>query len=359
MKEHEVLHQHTNPEKVLECSKCSFTTTLPSKFRDHLINVHQVPVPRDLDLKKFNLLWLTTAPMKQDNSNSAQNTEKSFSMKLMDLLKMPYNGSSNSNVSQKNLNMPASTLLSTAAALAEAMNASDGASTPPMTDIYGFQRPAPVSENEQAMLQQPNTQTYNRNNGNQTQWQRANKNISSEGSSTVTLNTASGCLQSLAQKMHKPCDVDSQSGPYPLTMLRNYNMENPNITAQTFPDFSNSQQFGTSQWTQGSDLNSHMLTGNMSESYDGFLPIQWENQAIQCELIPAPSGSSDVTSTSTQEELCTTNCDYCDISFNDPVLHSVHMGCHSHNDPFVCNICGKDCENKYVFYTHIMRGHHD
>ena len=51
-------------------------------------------------------------------------------------------------------------------------------------------------------------------------------------------------------------------------------------------------------------------------------------------------------------------CRYCGVTFDDDVIYSIHMGCHSHADPFICNLCGKQCENKYCFYTHIMRGHH-
>ena len=50
-------------------------------------------------------------------------------------------------------------------------------------------------------------------------------------------------------------------------------------------------------------------------------------------------------------------CEHCGIHFEDGVLHSIHMGCHSHTDPFRCNVCGRQCDNKYAFYTHIMRGH--
>ncbi|KAL8578466.1 hypothetical protein ACOMHN_028738 [Nucella lapillus] len=53
-----------------------------------------------------------------------------------------------------------------------------------------------------------------------------------------------------------------------------------------------------------------------------------------------------------------TRCLHCGISFEDEVLFSIHLGCHSHTDPFVCNVCGKKCQNKYGFYSHIMRGHH-
>ena len=51
-------------------------------------------------------------------------------------------------------------------------------------------------------------------------------------------------------------------------------------------------------------------------------------------------------------------CEHCGIAFDDEVIYSIHIGCHSHTDPFVCNVCGKQCGNKYGFYSHIMRGHH-
>lgn len=51
-------------------------------------------------------------------------------------------------------------------------------------------------------------------------------------------------------------------------------------------------------------------------------------------------------------------CSPCGITFDDDVIFSIHMGCHSHTDPFVCNICGRSCDNKYAFNTHILRGHH-
>lgn len=50
-------------------------------------------------------------------------------------------------------------------------------------------------------------------------------------------------------------------------------------------------------------------------------------------------------------------CEYCGITFEDEVIFSIHIGCHSHTDPFKCNVCGKQCGNKYGFYSHIMRGH--
>ena len=51
-------------------------------------------------------------------------------------------------------------------------------------------------------------------------------------------------------------------------------------------------------------------------------------------------------------------CHFCGVTFDDEVIYSIHVGCHSHSDPFMCNVCGKQCHNKYGFYSHIMRGHH-
>ena len=52
------------------------------------------------------------------------------------------------------------------------------------------------------------------------------------------------------------------------------------------------------------------------------------------------------------------SCMHCGLIFDDEVIHSIHMGCHNHADPYVCNVCGRHCNNRYGFYTHIMRGHY-
>lgn len=73
---------------------------------------------------------------------------------------------------------------------------------------------------------------------------------------------------------------------------------------------------------------------------------------IQCELMHQSRLASG------DREVKENTCSHCGITFDDEVLHSIHIGCHSHTDPFVCNVCGKQCSNKYGFYSHIMRGHH-
>ena len=113
--------------------------------------------------------------------------------------------------------------------------------------------------------------------------------------------------------------------------------------------------------------------------------IETQDISIQCELLVPPSGDgwknqqllgpevnlSTLPDQSTNQDsawfqrpcgspalIGSVKCPHCGISFDDSVLHSIHMGCHSHSDPFICNVCGEQCSNKYGFYTHIMRGHH-
>ncbi|XP_021935447.1 protein hunchback isoform X2 [Zootermopsis nevadensis] len=52
------------------------------------------------------------------------------------------------------------------------------------------------------------------------------------------------------------------------------------------------------------------------------------------------------------------HCIYCDITFNDVVLYSMHRGYHGYQDPFKCNMCGTQTANKVDFFLHIARSSH-
>ena len=54
----------------------------------------------------------------------------------------------------------------------------------------------------------------------------------------------------------------------------------------------------------------------------------------------------------------TFECKHCLIIFRDYVMFTVHMGCHGFDNPFRCNICGEDCEDKLRFACHFARGQH-
>nr|AAR23151.1 hunchback [Oncopeltus fasciatus] len=52
------------------------------------------------------------------------------------------------------------------------------------------------------------------------------------------------------------------------------------------------------------------------------------------------------------------NCTYCDISFKDIVMYTMHMGYHGYEDPFKCNMCGQQTTDKVSFFLHIARTSH-
>ncbi|XP_044743933.1 protein hunchback [Chrysoperla carnea] len=54
----------------------------------------------------------------------------------------------------------------------------------------------------------------------------------------------------------------------------------------------------------------------------------------------------------------TFNCQYCDIVFKDVVMYTMHMGYHGWKDPFTCNMCGEETEDKVAFFLHIARTSH-
>ena len=51
------------------------------------------------------------------------------------------------------------------------------------------------------------------------------------------------------------------------------------------------------------------------------------------------------------------SCNHCGITFQDITMYYVHMGCHSMNDPYECNVCGKGCSDRVSFQIHITRDH--
>ncbi|XP_055851468.1 protein hunchback isoform X2 [Episyrphus balteatus] len=82
-----------------------------------------------------------------------------------------------------------------------------------------------------------------------------------------------------------------------------------------------------------------------------------------------PSNStSNPTSTPTTHSTSTTNksppsgaifeCKYCDIYFRDAVLYTIHMGYHSCDDVFKCNMCGEKCDGPVGLFVHMARNAH-
>ncbi|XP_068092621.1 DNA-binding protein Ikaros isoform X2 [Hyperolius riggenbachi] len=51
-------------------------------------------------------------------------------------------------------------------------------------------------------------------------------------------------------------------------------------------------------------------------------------------------------------------CEHCRVLFLDHVMYTIHMGCHGFRDPFECNMCGYQSQDRYEFSSHMTRGEH-
>ncbi|XP_075068747.1 DNA-binding protein Ikaros isoform X2 [Mixophyes fleayi] len=58
------------------------------------------------------------------------------------------------------------------------------------------------------------------------------------------------------------------------------------------------------------------------------------------------------------EQVKVHKCEHCRILFLDHVMYTIHMGCHGFRDPFECNMCGYQSQDRYEFSSHITRGEH-
>nr|XP_014098544.1 protein hunchback [Bactrocera oleae]XP_036229591.1 protein hunchback [Bactrocera oleae] len=74
------------------------------------------------------------------------------------------------------------------------------------------------------------------------------------------------------------------------------------------------------------------------------------------------SNSSSTSSTVTASERAATGtiyeCKYCDIYFKDTVIYTIHMGYHSCDDVFKCNMCGEKCDGPVGLFVHMARNAH-
>ncbi|CAG0903602.1 unnamed protein product [Darwinula stevensoni] len=51
-------------------------------------------------------------------------------------------------------------------------------------------------------------------------------------------------------------------------------------------------------------------------------------------------------------------CQYCDMAFKEVLMYTLHMGYHGYQNPFKCNMCGQETDDKVSFFIHIARSPH-
>lgn len=84
--------------------------------------------------------------------------------------------------------------------------------------------------------------------------------------------------------------------------------------------------------------------------------------AFVCSAVVAPERNSHQSTPETADATLhmqvSYKCQHCEVQFLDNILYTIHMGCHSYEHPFNCNICGHVCFDKYDFACHFARGQH-
>ncbi|VDN41147.1 unnamed protein product [Gongylonema pulchrum] len=70
------------------------------------------------------------------------------------------------------------------------------------------------------------------------------------------------------------------------------------------------------------------------------------------QITPSGSATFGAAAVLNQQE-----CKHCGLHFDDPTLCYLHKGLHSHSDPWKCNLCGKKCEDKFMFAIHFIAPH--
>ncbi|KAJ8019511.1 hypothetical protein HOLleu_41140 [Holothuria leucospilota] len=75
-------------------------------------------------------------------------------------------------------------------------------------------------------------------------------------------------------------------------------------------------------------------------------------------VLRTESGPSNMPSVSSEVARPSWRCAHCRISFEDSLLYVIHMGCHSHSNPFACNMCGHVSADRVTFMLHFVQGQH-
>lgn len=70
------------------------------------------------------------------------------------------------------------------------------------------------------------------------------------------------------------------------------------------------------------------------------------------------SNNSSSSTTNSPSNPTMYECKYCDIFFKDAVLYTIHMGYHSCDDVFKCNMCGEKCDGPVGLFVHMARNAH-
>ncbi|XP_067866983.1 DNA-binding protein Ikaros isoform X5 [Heterodontus francisci] len=102
------------------------------------------------------------------------------------------------------------------------------------------------------------------------------------------------------------------------------------------------------------------LTNHVAAQARNGLPLVKEDHKSYDIMRPGMEPNQEIFKviSSDGEHVKVYKCEHCRVLFLDHVMFTIHMGCHGFRDPFECNMCGYQSQDRYEFSSHITRGEH-
>lgn len=154
------------------------------------------------------------------------------------------------------------------------------------------------------------------------------------------------------------CDEDEDMNMINGTMNRlndihnELDMSHPESPTSSVPNSNPNSIVNMSKTSGDDDHNMHHSSQNdchASKSTNNMTPVRYS------DVDKLPDNGATASSSSTPKMY---DCKFCGISFQDAVLHTIHMGYHGFVQPFTCNMCGEECSDRISFFLHIAKNQH-
>ncbi|XP_063778701.1 DNA-binding protein Ikaros isoform X2 [Pseudophryne corroboree] len=163
--------------------------------------------------------------------------------------------------------------------------------------------------------------------------------------------------------LHKP---HANIASHPNQAAHESAVENLLLLSQVKPISSEKQVSPSNSYQDSTDTESNIeerggliyLTNHMTPHPRNGLSLK-ENKSFDV-FRPANDNSQDAFKvvSNNGDQVKVHKCEHCRILFLDHVMYTIHMGCHGFRDPFECNMCGYQSQDRYEFSSHITRGEH-
>ncbi|KAL3864635.1 hypothetical protein ACJMK2_006300 [Sinanodonta woodiana] len=431
---HRRLHARNNPVNVLKCGKCSFTTILPRKIREHYQRVHNEHLPPDISETasyepqrflngQFGMGHIELSPTNCPVSSGPVTVAPIHTLlttahaggyhystnarQPMENCMVNQYGNVYTSVSRRQTdenNMASNYLRSIVSSIMNSHHQTRVPATSTMTSSSFFMPQTVESTQLSPVTPQRRLPHTHEIQDVKIKVEPIECDGTSDVSSSATpysnapytpdiqcsaeaQSTRRSYRESVEDSLNRSNEASSTNH-----VLSGQNMQRPSRTHRPSPDDLTSSRQDTRLSMDSSAMKTTIKTETTNIGIQCELPVvkpeslvqngtyiqdgiggrlirvRGVERGVQCEIlntVRTQKLSNRAQSVASESEMSEhqssisgdSRCCHCGITFDDEVLFSIHIGCHSHTDPFICNVCGKQCGNKYGFYSHIMRGH--